>query len=214
MIKLYSYWRSSAAYRVRIALNLKKLDYDIIPIHLVREGGEQHTQNYRTINPQALVPTLMDETIRLGQSMAIMEYLEEKYHGVTLLPETPEKRAFARQLAQIIVSDIHPLNNLRVLNYLTEECKADNDTKNTWYQHWIIKGLDALEALLQNETGAYCLGDAVSIADICLIPQLYNAHRYDISLKNYPRLAEIETECLKLNAFDQARPENQADAVK
>ena len=213
MIKLYSYWRSSAAYRVRIVLNLKNLNYEIMPVHLVKEGGEQHSEGYKSINPQSLVPTLIDDNITLSQSMAILEYLEEKYPEFSLLPKDIVKRASARQFAQSIVSDIHPLNNLRVLKYLSNTLKVDEDAKDTWYQHWVVTGLDTLEIWLRAYTGLYCLGNSISIVDVCLIPQLYNAHRFNIPMENYPRLLAIETECLKLQAFDEARPEKQEDAT-
>lgn len=210
MIKLYSYWRSSAAYRVRIALNLKNVAFEIIPVNVIEE--QQHTVNYKSVNPQALIPTLIDDEVKLGQSIAIIEYLEERYPEPSLLPKVPARKAFARQLAQLIASDIHPLNNLRVLTYLRRDLGVDDHEKKSWYRHWVNTGLDSLNTLLKSETGTYCVGDKVSIADVCLIPQLYNAHRFDISLERYPRLMEIETECLKLPAFNAARPEHQPDA--
>ena len=213
MIKLFSYWRSSAAYRVRIALNLKELDHEIVPVNMIKDGGEQHSEEYTSINPQGLVPTLYDDTVTLTQSLAILEYLEEKYPSPSLLPEGVTTRAFARQIAQTIACDIHPLDNLRVLKYLSNTLSVSDREKDTWYQHWIIKGFDALETWLQTQTGPYCLGNEVTIADVCLIPQMYNAHRFNVPLQNYPRLLKIEDACLKLEAFDQASPENQADAV-
>lgn len=214
MIKLYSYWRSSAAYRIRIALNLKRLEHEIVPVNMVKDGGEQHSDEYKSINPQGLVPTLIDDTVTLTQSMAILEYLEEKYPAPSLLPNTLSGKAFARQIAQTIACDIHPLDNLRVLKYLSGTLKVDDDEKNQWYHHWIIKGFDAIEAWLSSNSGPYCLGDEVTIADTCLIPQLYNAHRFKVPLDKYPKLLEIEQACLKLDAFDKAVPENQPDAVK
>ena len=213
MIKLYSYWRSSAAYRVRIALNLKKLEHEIIPVNLLRNGGEQHAETYQAINPQGLVPALLDGSLVLTQSMAILEYLEDQYPDSPLLPETVAGKALARQIAQTIACDIHPLDNLRVLRYLKDTLHIDDDAKNHWYQHWIIKGFEALEMRLSSTTGPYCLGDAVSMADACLIPQLYNAHRFKVPLEKYPHLLEIEKNCLHLDAFQQARPENQIDAA-
>jgi len=213
MIKLYSYWRSSAAYRVRIALNLKKLKHEIVPVNMLKDGGEQHTEEYKSINPQGLVPALLDGALVLTQSMAILEYLEDNYPAPSLLPATVTGKAKARQIAQTIACDIHPLNNLRVLKYLQATLNADADEKNHWYQHWISKGFDAVEAWLRSASGPYCLGDAVTIADACLIPQLYNAHRFKVPLEKYPRLLEIEKKCLALDAFQQALPENQIDAT-
>lgn len=214
MIKLYSYWRSSAAYRIRIALNLKGLEYEIVPVNMVKDGGEQHSEQYKSLNPQGLVPTLIDDTVTLTQSMAILEYLEDKYPNPALLPDALTKRAFARQIAQTIACDIHPLDNLRVLKYLSGTLKVNDEEKNIWYHHWIIKGFDALEAWLRSGTGPYCLGSEITMADACLIPQLYNAHRFEVPLDNYPRLLEIEKECLKVEAFQSAQPENQPDTVK
>lgn len=214
MIKLYSYWRSSAAYRVRIALNIKNIAHEIIPIHLVKDGGEQHKKDYRQLNPQGLVPTLIDGDITLTQSFSILEYLEEKIPSPAILPNNLHDRAFARQLAQIITSDTHPLNNLRVLQYLTDTLEISESQKNTWYRHWITEGLSSVEALLAvcRTSGPYCLGEQLSIADICLIPQLYNAHRYKIPLDDWPLLAQIETHCLQLDEFITAQPEKQVDA--
>ncbi len=212
MIKLYSYWRSSAAYRVRIALNLKGLDYEIIPVNMLKDGGEQHSQEYRALNPQGLVPVLVDNDVTLTQSLAILGYLEEKYPKPALLPKAIAEKALARQVAQTIACDIHPLNNLRVLKYLRGTLGVDDKAKNAWYQHWITQGFAALEAWLSAQAGPYCLGAALTIADACLIPQLYNAHRFNVALEKYPTLLGIEKECLKLEAFERARPESQIDA--
>lgn len=209
---LYSYWRSSAAYRVRIALNYLGLEHEVRSVGLVKEGGEQHKTDYRKLNPQGLVPTLVDGEIVLTQSLAILEYLAEKHPVPDLLPEDPVARAHARQIAALICADIHPLNNLRVMQYLEKVLHADQETRDDWYRHWIIEGFRALETLLKTGAGPYCLGSDISIADCCLIPQVYNAHRFSVPLDEFPTLIAIEEACLALDAFDKARPENQADA--
>ncbi|MFT5134012.1 MAG: maleylacetoacetate isomerase [Gammaproteobacteria bacterium] len=215
MIKLYSYWRSSAAYRVRIGLNLKDIAHEIIPVNMLLDGGQQLTSEYRQINPQGLVPALIDDGMTLTQSLAILEYLDEKYPQSGLLPANIADKARARQLAQIIACDIHPLNNLRVLKYIKREFAQDDDAKDTWYKHWMIQGFDALESELTKVRGdgPYCLGKKVTLVDLFLIPQMYNAHRFDTPLDNYPTLVAIEQACLELEAFDKAKPENQIDAV-
>jgi maleylacetoacetate isomerase len=213
MIKLYSYFRSSAAYRVRIALNLKSLPYEYLPVHLVK--GEQRDEPYRALNPQALVPLLVDDGESITQSMAIIEYLDEKFPDPPLLPPTPEARARVRAIAQAIACDIHPLNNLRVLKYLTGTLSVSEDAKNAWYRHWIELGLAAIEARLaaDSRTGAFCHGATPTLADICLVPQLANARRYDFSIEAYPTLGRIESHCLALDAFARAAPARQPDAA-
>lgn len=208
MLKLYDYFRSSACYRVRIALNLKQLDYHIVPIHLVENGGEQHSTDYQQINPQQLVPSLDIEGQTITQSLAIIEYLEETYPKPALLPTNSYERAIARSYAQIIAADIHPLNNLRVLNYLTHDLKISNASKDTWYQHWIQAGLSTLEKLIDKHhlSGDFCIGFVPTIADICLIPQLYNARRFNCDLTAYPNLLRIEANCKKISAFEYAFP--------
>lgn len=215
MIKLYSYWRSSAAYRVRIGLNLKGIEHEIIPVNMLKDGGEQHSENYRQLNPQGLVPTLIDREITLTQSLAILEYLDEKYPQKSLLPGDVESRARVRQFAQIIACDIHPINNLRVLQYIKREFKQDDEVKDSWYRHWIMLGFDAFETGLRKiqRDGPYCLGKEVTLADLCLVPQMYNAHRFNVALDAYPTLCAIEQACLELDAFKQAVPENQDDAT-
>ena len=215
MIKLYSYWRSSAAYRVRIALNLKGLEYETVPVHMLKDGGEQYRDEYRAINPQSLVPTLVDGDISLSQSLAIMEYLDEQYPENLLVPGDAKQRAKARQLALSIACDIHPLDNLRVLKYLKHKLKVDDSKKDEWYAHWIVLGFRALEESIRKPgwKGPYCMGETVSIADICLVPQLYNAHRFGVPLEDFPTLLEIEKNCLELEAFKAATPEAQPDAV-
>ncbi|OGT82234.1 MAG: maleylacetoacetate isomerase [Gammaproteobacteria bacterium RIFCSPLOWO2_02_FULL_61_13] len=211
-MKLYGYWRSSAAFRIRIALNLKGLRYENIPVHLVRDGGEQYKADYLALNPQGRVPTLVDGDLVLGQSMAILEYLEEKYPAPPLLPKDAGGRARARQIALAVACDIHPLNNLRVLQFLEKTLHQPQESRDAWYHHWIRDGLTAIEKLV-SPRGPYCLGDNVSIADVMLVPQLYNAHRFNSPLDDCPRLLAIEQQCLALPAFDNALPEKQPDAV-
>lgn len=212
---LYSYWRSSAAYRVRIALNLKQLPYEVRPVHLVRDGGEQHQERYRKLNPQELVPVLMDGQRVLRQSLAIIEYLEEAYpQEVSLLPAATRDRAHARALAQLVACDVHPVGNLRVLQYLQKELGVADGEREAWSRHWIREGFDALEALLAESTatGRFCVGDTPGLADICLVPQIYNARRWGVPVEHYPQISRIEAECAALPAFQQAAPEQQPDA--
>ena len=213
-MKLYGFFRSSAAYRVRIALNLKGLAYDAAPVHLSRGGGEQKAPAYRKVNPQALVPALEDGGLTLTQSLAIIEYLEETHPSPPLLPKTPAARARVRALALAIACEIHPLNNLRVLNYLSGPLKLDEDVRRTWYHHWIAEGLQPLEAMLagSSETGKFCHGDAPGMADCCLVPQLANARRFKCDVSPYPTLLAIEKNCQALEAFQRAAPERQPDA--
>lgn len=214
-MKLYTYWRSTAAYRVRIALHLKGLRFELEPVHLVREGGEQHRPDYLAMNPQGLVPTLMDGAHVLTQSLAILEYLDDKQPEPPLLPDDALGRARVRSLAQMIASEVHPLNNLRVLQYLTGELRVSDEQKTAWYHHWLAQGLAPLEKRLANEsaTGRFCHGDQVSQADICLVPQLYNARRFEFPLDDYPTLRRIDAACRELDAFRAAAPEAQPDAV-
>jgi len=213
VIKLHNYFRSSAAYRVRIALNLKRLSYDYLPVHLVK--GEQREERYRALNPQSLVPLLVDDGEAITQSMAIIEYLDEKVPHPPLLPATPEARARVRSIAQAIACDIHPLNNLRVLKYLTGTLGASEDAKNAWYRHWVDVGFAALESQLATDsrTGTFCHGETPTLADICLVPQIANARRSAIAIDPYPTLARIEAHCLEIDAFASAAPERQPDAA-
>jgi maleylacetoacetate isomerase len=213
-LKLYSYFRSSAAYRVRIALNLKGLAYETVPVHLTRGGGEQLAPGYRKLNPQALVPVLEDRGSVLTQSLAIIEYLDEVRPQTPLLPKDPVARARVRALALAVACDLHPLNNLRVLNYLTGPMGLGDDAKRTWYHHWIAEGLGALEASLASdpETGRFCHGDAPGLADCCLVPQLANAHRFKCDVSPYPTVLKIEKHCQALEAFQRAAPDQQPDA--
>lgn len=214
-MKLYTYYRSSAAYRVRIALRLKGLDYESIPIHLVRNGGEQQGDAYKAKNPQGLVPMLQtDNGHYLAQSMAIIEYLDEAFPEPALLPQSIEERAAARALAQAIACDIHPLNNLRVLRYLTNELEQAEDKKNQWYRHWVNVGFAGVErALTQaSTTGDFCFGDQPGLVDCVLIPQVYNGNRFNVDMTQYPTIERINLNCLALEAFASSAPEQQADA--
>ncbi len=214
MLTLYTYFRSSAAYRVRIALNLKGLPCESVPVHLLRDGGEQHSLDYARLNPTELVPTLVDGEHALGQSLAIIEYLDEVHPSPPLLPGNALERARIRALAQSIACDMHPLNNLRVLQYLGREHQLDEAAKGTWVRHWITLGFTALEAQLQHaNTGVFCHGDTPTLADCCLVPQLFNARRFATPLERFPTLCRIEAACLALDAFQRAAPEAQADAA-
>lgn len=213
-MKLYTFFRSSASYRVRIALNLKGLDYEQRPIHLRRGGGEQLNPAYRRINPQALVPTLEDEGRIITQSLAIIEYLDERYPKPPLLPSAAPDRALVRSMALVIACDVHPIQNLRVLKYLKDEFRHSNDDVNRWAQHWIQLGLSALEQMIVSSAvrGKFCFGDSPTLADICLVPQLANARRFGCDLAAYPGLLGIEAACNALPAFTAAVPEQQPDA--
>jgi maleylacetoacetate isomerase len=214
-LKLYSYWRSSACYRVRIALNLKGLPYEQAPVHLAK--SEQHGAEFGSVNPQQLVPVLIDGERVIRQSQAIIEYLDESYDGeMKLLPATARARARVRALAQMIACDIHPLNNLRVMQYLESEFNAPKLERESWTKHWIEEGFKAIEALLADNhaTGVYCEGDEPSLADVFLIPQVYNARRAAVDLAPFPIIRRIEENCLKVTAFERARPENQPDAPR
>ncbi len=211
---LYSYWRSSAAYRVRIGLNLKRLRYETVPVHLLRDGGEQHSAAYREANPQQLVPVLQHGHRMLRQSLAILDYLDEVWPEPVLLPATARGRQRVRALAQLVACDIHPLNNLRVLQYFEREWNVPQTERDAWVRHWMEQGFHAFEQLLADNpaTSAFCEGHAPTVADCCLIPQLYNARRYGMDLAAFPTLLRIEAACLALPAFDDARPERQPDA--
>lgn len=214
MLTLYSYWRSSAAYRVRIALHLKGLAYAQQPVHLLNNGGEQRSPAFRQINPQALVPVLMDGERAVRQSLAIIEYLDESFPAIPLLPAMARDRARVRGLAQLVACDIHPLANLRVQQYLERELSIDQAQREAWSRHWIADGLAAFEALVSDNpsTGEFCEGELPTLADCCLVPQLYNARRLQLDLSPYPTLLRIEANCLALQAVQQAAPERQPDA--
>ncbi|RZI40741.1 maleylacetoacetate isomerase [Herbaspirillum sp. HC18] len=213
-MKLYSYWRSSASYRVRIALNLKGLSYDIVPVHLVKNGGEQLSAEYRQLNPDGLVPVLVDDAAALTQSLAIIEYLDEVHPEPPLLPKAALDRAYVRGIALSIACDIHPLNNLRVLRYLVRNLKAGEDDKNAWYRHWCEQGLAALDATLVKDkrVGRFCFGDTPTLADCCLVPQVANAQRMNCDLSGMPTVMRVNDACLALDAFEKAAPANQPDA--
>ncbi|WP_109124242.1 maleylacetoacetate isomerase [Dyella sp. C11] len=211
---LYGYWRSSAAYRVRIALNLKGLAYESRAVHLVNQGGEQHLPDFQALNPQELVPALVDDGRVFTQSMAIMEYLDETRPQQPLLPGDPVGRARVRALSQVIACDLHPLGNLRVLQHLVTQFGADDAAKGVWSRHWISLGLHGMEAMLAGNvaTGRFCHGDAPTMADACLVPQVYNAVRWKIPLDDYPTIQRIHEACQSLEAFQRAAPEVQPDA--
>lgn len=214
-MKLYSYFRSSASYRVRIALNLKGLACDIVPVHLLRGGGEQLQPDYRRLHPDALVPALqLDGGEVLTQSLAIIEYLEDTHPTPPLLPADPLDRAWVRSIALAIACDIHPINNLRVLRYLTGEMKLAEDDKNRWYRHWVEQGLAAVEQTLVHDprSGCFCFGDTPGLADCFLVPQIANAQRMQCDLSHVPTLVRINDACLAQESFAAASPARQPDA--
>jgi len=210
-VTLYSYFRSSAAYRVRIALNLKGLSYDMIPIHLQKEGGMNRKPEYRAVNPLMRVPVLkLDGGEVLTQSVAIIEYLDETHPDPPLLPRDPIKRAQVRGLAQLIACDIHPLNNTSTLRYLKYELGQDQAKIDDWYHHWILEGFAALEAMIA--PNPYAFGAEVTLADICVVPQVANARRLKVPLERFPKIVAVDAACAKLPGFVKARPDNQPDA--
>ena len=210
-MKLYSFFRSSAAFRVRIALNLKQIAYETVAVHLRR--NDQSEPDYRAVNPQGLVPALQDSGLKLIQSLAIIEYLDEVHPDPPLLPKDPADRARVRALAEIVACDIHPINNLRVLRYLTHDLSHEETAIAKWYNHWIAMGFEAVESLLASDarTGAFCHGDSPSLADVTLVPQVVNAERYRLDLKSYPTLVRIFENCMRLDPFIAAHPNNQPD---
>jgi maleylacetoacetate isomerase len=210
-LKLYSYFRSSAAYRVRIALNLKDLPYEMVPIHLTKDGGHQRKAEFVAVNPQMRVPALaLDSGDILTQSLAIIEYLDETHPKPPLLPADALARAKVRAVAQMIACDIHPLNNLIVLQYLKRGMKHEQPEIDAWYHHWVIEGFKAIEAMVS--PAPYLCGKDVTLADLCLVPQVFNARRLKVPLDAFPKIVAADAACLKLAAFDKARPENQPDA--
>jgi maleylacetoacetate isomerase len=211
-IRLYSYWRSSAAYRVRIALNIKDLEYEIEPVSLLPGLAEHRRETYRQRNPQMLVPFLEDGSFGVGQSQAIFEYLEETYPATPLLPDSARERAAVRSFCNSICCDIHPLNNLRVLVYLQEQLGLSEDRRNAWYAHWVREGFRAAESVAAARGGPFVFGDAVTYADCCLVPQMYNARRFNVPVGDFPALAAIDAHCSSLPPFFAALPENQPDA--
>ncbi|WP_213780365.1 maleylacetoacetate isomerase [Caballeronia sp. dw_276] len=213
-MKLYSYFRSSAAYRVRIALNLKGLDYDYAPVHLLRDGGEQLKPEYRELNPDGIVPTLVDGDDVLTQSIAIIEYLEETHPEPPLLPGSALDRAFIRSVALQVACEIHPIDNLRVLKYLKHTLKVGEEAKDAWYRHWLEAGFSSLEKRLANDprVGALCFGNTPTLADLCLVPQVFNARRFNIDMSRYPTIERIADHAGQIDAFARAAPGQQPDA--
>ncbi len=214
MLRLYTYFRSSASFRVRIALNLKALPYEAIPVHLLVGGGEQHGEAFAGRNPARLVPVLQAGTMTLSQSLAIIEYLEETHPAPALLPSGADARARVRALALSVACDIHPLNNLRVLQYLRSALQIDEPRRTEWSRHWIELGFGAIERVLVEggATGSCCHGDAPTLADCCLIPQVFNAERAGCSLASYPTIRRIHAHCMRMPAFARAAPAAQSDA--
>ncbi|WP_125718278.1 maleylacetoacetate isomerase [Pseudoalteromonas rubra] len=210
-MKLYTYFRSSAAYRVRIALNLKALDHELVPVNLLK--SEQQGADYLSKNGQGLLPALETDQGVLAQSLAILEWLEETYEATPLLPADPWEKAQIRNFCYAIACDIHPIDNLRVLKYLSNELAVTDEQKNTWYRHWVIEGFKKLEAML-DDNSAFCFGDKPTLADVCLVPQVYNALRFKVDMGEFPNIARIYEHCNTLAAFSDAAPENQPDAPK
>ncbi len=213
MITLYDYFRSSASFRVRIALNYKELAFNLKEVHLVNNGGEQHQTSYKKINPQGRVPTLVDDDHIITQSLAIIEYLEEKYPDSPLLPKDTLERAHVRAFAYTIVTDIHPLDNLAVLQYLKTKLNVSDEQKATWYAHWIKLGFQALAVQLEATSGLYSFDNNITLADICLVPQVYNANRFAINLDFCPKIQKIYDRCMQLDIFSKSAPESIPDIV-
>jgi len=210
-VTLYSFFRSSAAYRVRIAFNLKGLNYETVGIHLQKDGGQNRRPEFRAVNPQMRVPALkLPSGEVLTQSLPIIEYIDEIHPQPPLLPRDPVERARVRALAQLIACDIHPLNNVAPLRYLKNQLGQDQAKIDAWYHHWILEGFEAIEAMV--EPGPYAFGAAVTLADICLVPQVANARRFKVPLERFTKIVAVDAACGKLAAFDQARPERQPDA--
>lgn len=212
-MELYTYFRSSAAYRVRIALNLKGLQADYRYVHLVKDGGQHRKPEYLQLNPQGLVPALVDDGNVLTQSLAIIEYLDETHPTPPLLPADPAGRARVRALAQVVACEIHPVNNLRILKYLEKEIGIDEAGRNQWYRHWVAEGFTALEKMLADNpaTGRFCHGNTPTIADLCLVPQVFNARRFDVDMSAFPAIVRIDAECMQFDAFIMSAPEQQRD---
>lgn len=214
MLKLYSYFRSSASYRVRIALQLKGLPYEYMPVHLLRDGGQQLLPAYRALNPDALVPTLLDDDHVLIQSVAMVEYLDETHPEPPLLPGSALDRAYIRALALEVACEIHPLNNLRVLKYIKHTLGVAEEAKDAWYRHWVELGFESVNTNLvrSGKAGRFCFGDTPTLADICLVPQVFNAQRFNIDVARYPAIAKVFDSRMALPAFQQAEPKAQPDA--
>jgi maleylpyruvate isomerase len=216
-IRLYSYFRSTTSYRVRIALNLKGCAYETVPIHLLRDGGEQYQDSYSAVNPMSELPTLqvLDESgreiARIGQSVAILEYLEERFPDPALLPKQTVDRALVRQRLEVVNSSIHPVQNLKVMRKLSEDFGTDRLRNFEWAAYWIERGFRGLEVLLEQSAGRYSVGDAVTLADIALVPQVYNAHKFGVELDAFPVIARVDAACRELEAFQLAAPDAQPD---
>jgi maleylacetoacetate isomerase/maleylpyruvate isomerase len=211
-MKLYGYWRSTAAYRVRIALHLKEITFESISVHLVKGGGEQHGSKYSELNPNHLVPTLVDGDFSLNQSLAIIDYLEQRNPEHALYPKNFKTKAKIQALSLDIACEVHPLNNLRVQQYLANALQVTDEAKQAWLEHWMSIGFSAIETQLRASAGLYCFADSVSVADICLVAQVYNAHRFNVDMSAYPLINRVVKNCNKLPAFIKALPENQDDA--
>ena len=211
-MKLYGYWRSTAAYRVRIALYLKGIQFESVSVNLVTNGGEQNSEKYAEINPNHLVPTLVDGDYSLNQSLAIIDYLEGKKSDLSLYPDELQEQAKVRALALDIACEIHPLNNLRVQQYLTSELGIKDEAKQRWIDHWMTIGFKAIEKQLVRSAGCYCFKDQLTVADICLVAQVYNATRFNVDMASYPYINRVVENCNKLEAFQLALPENQIEA--
>lgn len=209
MITLYDYYRSSCSYRVRIALNLKQIPHQLKEVHLVKNGGEQFSDWYQKLHPHASVPIMVDGDLVLSQSLAILNYLDEKYPQKKILPNNIELKAKIISFAQIIVADIHPIDNLRILKYLQSELGVNDTQKIEWYKHWIVKGFITLEKLLDNSAGTYCFGDEITLADLCLVPQVYNANRFEVDMGTFPNITRVNANAMKLDAFAKADPDCQ-----
>jgi maleylacetoacetate isomerase/maleylpyruvate isomerase len=211
-MKLFGYWRSSAAYRVRIVMHLKHLSFESIAVHLVKGGGEQHKECYTELNPTHLVPTFVDDDVTLNQSLAIIDYLEDKYPSVAIYPSNIALKAKVKAMALDVACEIHPVNNLRVQQYLVDTLTTSPEGKLAWSHHWMNLGFAAIEKQLETSSGKYCFGDEITLADICLVPQVYNAKRFNLDMGPFPHIVSVVEHCNQLPAFVAALPENQADA--
>lgn len=210
-VQLYSYFRSSAAYRVRVALYLKNIPFDYIPVHLLNNGGEHLAETYRQLNPMAQIPTLVHNGEAIGQSMAILQYIDQVWPAPSLFPSEPLKKARVIQISEAVNSGIHPIQNLSVLNYLVNDLGLSDDKKKAWAAHWIKVGFDKLERLVMKTAAQYCIGSQLTAADLFVVPQIYNARRFGLDMNNYPTLLKVEENCLQLEAFKKSLPEAQPD---